>query len=583
MLISLSVPAQENNSEKGYFRNPLGIPIDLSANFGELRSNHWHMGLDIRTGAKENQPVYAAAEGYIAHIGVRPQSFGRFIIIQHPNGLSTLYGHLNDFFPALEEYVIAKQYEKESWAIELDFTPQQFPVSQGAFIAYSGNTGGSQGPHLHFEIFVTETGKRLNPLLVHYPLIDNVPPDLKRLALYDRSRTVYEQTPRLFELRKTGEGYLIPRMPVIRTGLNRISFAIQATDRLSNSNNPNGIYSARLYVDGEQRSSFIIDSLDYDESLYINAHIDYKRRHSGGSYLQHLSKMPGDRGPAYQGMKGEGVIELTDTAIHSVRIEVDDPAGNISLLQFQLQYDERLPVQPAKPVSATAFIPGKTNLLEKPGFELYIPENSLYDTVMPRYLVTASSQPEAFSDIHTVGDPSVPLHEDAIVRIRLKRPVPEEWQDKLLILRTDGKRKEFRKAVWQEQWLSAKFGNFGSYQLLADVKPPGINEPGRGDTVNLSASSRIVFTPTDNTVIHSFRAELNGKWLRFTNDKSRNWIYKFDAHCPYGVHHLKVTVSDIAGNVTAKEWWFKRHPYTPPPKKKTVKKSSKKSPVKKKK
>ena len=142
---------------QGYFRNPMGIPMELTANFGELRNHHWHMGLDIRTQAKENLPVYAAASGYIAAIGVRPLSFGRFIIIQHPNGLSTLYAHLNDFAPAIEAYVTQKQYEQESWAVELKFTPDQFPVSKGTFIAYSGNTGGSAGPHLHFEIIDTKT------------------------------------------------------------------------------------------------------------------------------------------------------------------------------------------------------------------------------------------------------------------------------------------------------------------------------------------------------------------------------------------------------------------------------------------
>lgn len=122
MVIFFNVKQAVSQLPVNYFRNPVGIPLDLSANFGELRPNHWHMGLDVRTNAKENLPIYAAAEGYIAHIGIRPQSFGRFIIINHPNGLSTLYAHLNDFFPELEKYVTDKQYEKETWAIELDLT-----------------------------------------------------------------------------------------------------------------------------------------------------------------------------------------------------------------------------------------------------------------------------------------------------------------------------------------------------------------------------------------------------------------------------------------------------------------------------
>ena len=161
-LLSLTSAAQQKPAYPyGYFRNPMGIPMQLSANFGELRPNHWHMGLDIRTQAKENLPVHAAASGYIARIGIRPQSFGRFIIINHPNGLSTLYGHLNDFFPELEKWVETQQYKLESWAVELTPDPALFPVDKGQFIAYSGNTGGSQGPHLHFEIW--KDGVALNP------------------------------------------------------------------------------------------------------------------------------------------------------------------------------------------------------------------------------------------------------------------------------------------------------------------------------------------------------------------------------------------------------------------------------------
>ena len=150
------------NYTKGYFRWPLDLKPEIVANLGELRNNHWHMGLDIRSNQKENQQVYAAAAGYIAGIRIEPFGFGRSIFINHPNGLTTVYAHLNDFFPALEQYVTNQQYQRESWALELEFSPKQFPVAKGTFIAFSGNTGGSQGPHLHFEI--RQNGTLVNPL-----------------------------------------------------------------------------------------------------------------------------------------------------------------------------------------------------------------------------------------------------------------------------------------------------------------------------------------------------------------------------------------------------------------------------------
>ena len=147
------------NYPKGYFIYPVDARISLAANFGELRANHYHMGLDCRTDQVQNKIVKAAAQGYIARVSIAPFGFGRAIYINHPNGLTTVYGHLNAFFPALEKYVKEKQYELQSWNVSLDFSPTQFPVKQGQLIAHSGNTGGSQGPHCHFEIRDTKTGK----------------------------------------------------------------------------------------------------------------------------------------------------------------------------------------------------------------------------------------------------------------------------------------------------------------------------------------------------------------------------------------------------------------------------------------
>ena len=586
--LSGCLQAQPPSYPKYYFRNPLGIPMQLIANFGELRPNHWHMGLDLRTNQKENLSVYAAAGGYIAHIGIRSQSFGRYIIINHPNGLSTLYAHLNDFFPALEQYIKAQQFKQEAWAIELDFSNKDFPVNKSQFIAYSGNTGGSEGPHLHFEIRDTKSGKCLNPLLFGLPVTDNVPPNLIKLAMYDRRYSVFEQTPAFFTVKNTDSGYIIPKTPVIITGLNKVSFAIQAFDRVSGSTNPNGIYSATIFFDKQPVIGFVLDSIDYAATVFMNAHIDYSYRYNGGAFLQHLSQLPGDHGVVYHQVGGDGVIHLSDTNLHHLRIEIKDASFNTSQLNFSIRYSDSLSKSGTPQyIPHQYFAPNEVNVLEKSDFEIYLPEGSLYDSIQPLYYRNNSSSNYAISALYQVNDAGVPVHEDLTVRIKPDKKIPDAWKDKLVIQRNFRGSNSVRKAEWQgdksskDQWLSAKFGGFGTFQAFADVELPQINSLGNGDTIDLSSTGRIEFLPTDNFAVKSFRAELDSQWLRFTNDKSKKWVYEFDEQCPFGVHELKVTVEDIVGNITTKKWWFKRYPYTPLKKKVISKKKtgSKKNPV----
>ncbi len=547
---------------KGYFIYPVEAKVGLAANFGELRPNHYHMGLDCRTDQAINKTVKAAADGYVAHVRVEPFGFGQAIYINHPNGLTTLYAHLNSFFPALEEYVKEQQYKQKSWKIYLDIPPEMFPVKQGQFIAKSGNAGGSQGPHCHFEIRDTKTDKVLNPLLFGFPIADNVPPTIIRLAMYDRCISVYNQAPKLFSLKKVSGGYTTAT-PVIPVNTDKISFGISANDKLSGSSNPNGIYETILYLDGKPIVGFQLDSISYDETRYLNAHIDYKTKASGGPYIEQVSRLPGyPENGVYKDISGDGVIELTDDSVHRVSIVVKDTYGNTSTLNFKIKKgiikENGYQVDPVSYRQQTEFHPWFVNIFESEDLELTLKPGDLYDSVSFVQSKKVSTSPDSYSEIFSVQSGLVPVHSYFAIRIRANIIVPVQLQDKMLMKREWGNKTEIVKAVVNGDWYAARFRDFGNFELIADSIPPVIGG-GFSDNADLSKSRRIVFIPKDdNDEISNFNAKLDGNWLRFTNDKGRSFIYDFDEMCPRGQHELIISVEDKAGNTSQKTLHFTR-------------------------
>ena len=543
-----TVQAQQSPYPQNYFRHPLNIPMQLLANFGEIRTNHWHMGLDIRTQQKVNLPVYAAAEGFVSRISVEPGGFGQAIYIDHPNGYTTVYAHMNAFFPALDFYVRQKQYEHQSWKVNLILPKNLFRVSKGDFIGYSGNTGASAGPHVHFEIRDTRTENCLNPLLFRFPVADAVPPTITRLAMYDRNRSTYDQVPQILLLKKTSGIYSIAANS-IRVGTDKISFAIGAVDRLSATPNPNGIYSAQIFLDGKPVSGFALDDISYNDTRYINAQLDFPYQSKRGGALQHISPLPGATDVAYRLSNGDGLIHLKDSEPHEIRIEVSDASFNVSKMRFHVQYDPSL----AKPVASGGekFLPNNLNIFERDYFELFTTERSIYDTVTITFSATNNGAANAVSSLFSFLSPSIPSHDSVTVRIRMN-DIPVAWTDRIVIKNTAGTKTFYKKAEWQKNaWIAAKFRQFGTYQAFVDNEAPTVNAP----PANLSKLSRLVFTPRDNLgVIKNFRVEVDGQWLRFTNDKGKTWIYNFDEKFPKGQHELKLTVEDEAGNVTTKTW-----------------------------
>jgi murein DD-endopeptidase MepM/ murein hydrolase activator NlpD len=543
----------EKKYPQNYFLWPVAAQVALAANFGELRPNHYHMGLDCKTEKKVNLPVYAAAAGYISRVKIEPWGFGRSIMINHPNGISTLYAHLNDFNPALEKYIKEKQYQLKQWDVMIMLPENLFPVKKGDRIAFSGNTGGSQGPHLHFEIRDTKTEKVLNPLLFGFPVKDNVPPTIVRLAVYDRCISTYEQVPKIYALKKVN-GQYVPVSGNINVKTDKVSFAISAFDQYTGSTNQNGIYKAQFSYDDKVIAGFEMDSIDYDETRYLNAHIDYKTKSNSGPYLEHLSKLTGYYNGIYKTTPGnDGVINLEDENNHTIRILVTDTEGNQSTLWFSIKR-ERIIENKSGFSPGKMFHPGFINIFENNNVSFYLPEKSLYDSFRFIYNETAGVNGNVIYQLHNT---SVPLHNYFSIKIRSNFSPADSGR--IIMRRFYGKNEDYKKATSDNGWYKASFREFGNFELMVDSIPPSIVPLGFKDGMNASKISRIKFSITDNTdEIKKFTGLLDGNWICFSNDKGRNFIYDIDEHCSTGEHDLKIIAEDLAGNKTEKNYHFTR-------------------------
>lgn len=545
----------ENKYPQGYYAWPVDATVGIVANFGELRPNHYHMGLDCRTDQHENVPVLAAADGYIAKVKIEPSGFGRCLYINHPNGHTTLYAHLNDFYPEFEAWVKEQQYRLESWAVFLDVPPGLFKVTQGQLIAYSGNTGGSQGPHLHFEVRDTKTDKVLNPLRMGFPIDDEVAPDIIRLAWYDRSKSTYEQNPRYIPIRKKN-GVYESTLPIVSLPARQVSFAISAFDRTTGSSNQNGIFEAAIYDNDQPLAGFRLDSIGYDETRYLNAHIDFKLKGSGGPFLQHLSRLPGYPAGVYRNVKHDGVILLQDTSVHNISILVKDTEGNSSLLQIRIRSSlsgTTAPVQTPEGIQSLHFRPGYVNVFENQDLFFYLPETHIYDSF---YFHLNSIKGSKGNNAFQLTSGNIPVHSYFPIRIR---NAATAYPNRMVLRRWWGGKDDYDKPVRRGDWYEGRFKALGNVELIADNQPPVISLPGFREGMNAAQLKRLVIVVGEETdERRNFRAELDGKWLRFSNDKGRSFIYYFDEKCAPGDHELKISVEDLAGNRTEKTVHFSR-------------------------
>ncbi|MDR2237646.1 MAG: M23 family metallopeptidase [Chryseobacterium sp.] len=546
-----AIISAQKNYPQNYFRNPLNIPMQLAANFGAVRTNHFHMGLDLRTNSRENLPVVAAAEGYVSRIKVERYGFGNAVYITHPNGYTTVYAHLNKYYDKLDEYVKEKQYKDEQWEQDIAFRPGQFPVTKGQLIALSGNTGGSAGPHLHFEIRDTQTEECLNPLLFGFNIPDTVAPIISGLYWYDRRFSTYEPGANGIAVKKNGNAYT---SEVIRVNSPSISFGIKAVDKANQGFNL-GIYQAELFMDGKLIYGFSIDKVSYDDTRYLNGCIDYPKFIRDKTGIQHLSSLPGMKLQHYSLPNLSGIISLQDEEVHNIEIVLKDVNGNTSRLTTKVQLNKA-----GDRISSTdkTLVAGEGKTFATDHAELRFSKNAVYDAVNFNMVEKPSTETGVISHHIILNSPYIPVHDDYIVKIKPDRTLTREEKDKTVIVLDYGSDTKTVQGKWNGDWIEGLFDRLGTVKLVVDNNVPSVSPVWKEGAPVSSGSLRLKGATKVGDIV-SFRAELDGKWLRFARVKD-DFVYFFDEKCPKnsGLHTLKVMTINTAGNSNTQTFTFQR-------------------------
>ncbi len=535
---------------KDYFRPPLDIPLQLSGNFGELRSNHFHAGLDFRTQQKEGFNIYAAGEGYVSRIKISSYGYGKAIYITHPNGFTTVYGHLQKGYGAIERYIKEAQYKAQSYEIEVFPTPTELPVKKGEVVAISGNTGGSEGPHLHFEIRDTQTEKIINPMFFGF---DIALPDTRRPAItsivaypLDSKSSVNKSTvPIALSLSQQGDGnYLAEK--VSATG--RIGFGFSGYDMDSNSANRNGIYEADGYLNGTHSFGCRFDIYHFDETRYINALIDYPRFKSTGQRIQKmfmLNKYPlGLLHPD----ENNGIITMAPNFSGNYRLELADYKGNKSSVNIPLAWSPEPVAEPV--VASTPYYIDHTKdyNFEKDNVSVFFPANTFYD---PFYLDFDYSD-----GVLSLKNKHVPVHQNYTITFN---GVPEKDIEKTFIATMNGKKPAFNFTSRKGNQLQTKVKVMGQFALARDTVAPVITMPKPVTGKWITSQKTLSLQIRDNmSGIKEYKGYMNGKFILFEFEyKTARITHNFDDGVfDDGRNELKVIVTDNVGNSAIFETHF---------------------------
>jgi hypothetical protein len=537
---------------QSYFRYPLDLPPSTAGSFGELRPSHFHSGLDFKTNQRTGYPVHAAADGYVSRLRVEFGGFGNAIYITHPNGYTTVYGHIERFSPAMAKLVHDYQYLQQSFTVDFNLQPLQVPVCKDDIIAWSGNAGASAGPHLHFEIRDTETEQTINPQLFGLTIPDNVPPVITAIGIYHLNGNPFsEKTPRQFFAVTGSKGNYHLAKPAIINLSGAIGFGITADDMNSTSFNHNGIYSVELKLDGTTVYTFAVERFAFDQTHAINAYIDYPEFLRSHRFIQKCFILPGSKISLYPQSVNRGIIDFNDDATHTVEYIVKDVAGNTSILNLNVKstpVKDPIPVNKiVNKIKGTLFHYNQMNEFSNAKVKVVVMPGNLYDDVDFNYAMLPK-RPGAFSATHSVGNRFTPIHENYDLWIKPDSTIGK-YTDKAVIVSTEG---VCEGGIYQDGYVKAKARGFGDFYVKLDTIPPVIIPVNIKNGSNMTALKRIFFRIGDNlSGIKTYAGKIDGKWVLMEWDyKSKILSYTFNNDIAAGKHIFELTVSDNKNNVS---------------------------------
>jgi hypothetical protein len=533
------------NYPTGDFIAPLDTSLYLSANFGAIRGNHFHSGLDIRTFGHEGLKVQSIADGYVSRIKISPWGYGRALYITHPNGYTSVYGHLQTFSDEINAYVKKQQYSRKSFAIDVYPGRNTLKVSQGDLVAISGNSGGSTGPHLHFEIRDSKTEETINPQLFNLPVKDKYSPRFRNKILVYQKDNNHKHLKGYYPHKEIRTSKL---KDTLKLKPGTYSFAAWADDYTHTQYNKVGINFMQVTANGKTIFNMNIERFAFYESRKINTHIDYHDYKTRSRKWHKCFADDGNTLPFYNSKKHH-FINITEGEKVKISIKTFDLAGHSDSIVFVVLGDEKQKAI-AKPTDiekdAEYVYPNKTNTFSKNDYSFTIPKWAVYDTIVMSATTKYSTRKDLYAKPVKVMKTDIPLHKKFTIKFKPNVPKGVDTK-KLIVVRVSGKGLRYRSNIggkYSNGWISAKTKKFGTYSVSVDTIPPVVSGYRK-----YSTSIRVKIT--DNlSGVDTYNAYIDGNWWLMEMDgKTSKLKGILPKDLAKGKHEFKIVVTDERNNV----------------------------------